>query len=370
MSRNNISGTEDIKPPLKDDPNLIKNMILGVICIAIVSVVLFWVTEKDTSTVIAFLMATAGYISLCTKEISPEKKGVKVTLWTPSREYLYTGGLYWRWFLFQWFYLFPTEQVIIDVPEQEVLTERKTINEEPYSAANVWVDAAFYFFWPDTAEGLCDAYKKAPNPYDMDKLYKFFTPSLATLVRRVAGRFSWIEVQKGGEEYVDALHQEIAGNKNGPVVKAGITDFSVENKKVKLPEPLEEKLSAEQQADFELKAGKNIAELDKIKRVKAGEGDAEARRLILEAMEGSPEMAKLLTLQEMAQGDASTIFFELPAGLKDAMSGTTSDKIPDELRSFWQTMPEELRALWKTMPKAQRSELLQEFVKSVQTKKK
>lgn len=358
-SRNDLTGEGGTKPPLKDDPNLIKNIILGMVYIAFVSVILFWMTGKDISTVATFLIATAGYISLCPKKISPEEKGIKVTLWTPSRKYVYTGGLYWRWFLFQWFYLFPTEQVIIDIPEQEVLTERKTINEEPYSAANVWVDAAFYFFWPDTAEGLCDAYKKAPNPHNMDKLYNFFTPSLATLVRRVAGRFSWIEVQKGGEEYVNALHQEIEDNKNGPVVKSGIDDFSVENKKVKLPPELEEKLSAEQQSIFNLRAGIKDAELEKIKLIEAGKGNAEARKLILEAMEKSPEMAKLLTLQEMAQGEASTIFFELPTGLKDAMTGTTSGEIP-----------EELKALWQTIPKAQRSKFLQEAIKSMQTKKK
>jgi|GEM_PF-2904922 len=345
-----------VKPPLKNDPNLLPKIFSGIAGIIAIS----WIMSlaEQAPVIPYFWIAAIIYSAACLKNISPEEKGIKITLWTPDEKYKYTGGLYWRWFLFQWFYLFPTEQVIIDIPEQKVITakEIEIIDGEKrvYSEAEIRVNAVLYFFWPDTPKGLCEAYRKAPSPYNLEKLHKFFKPSLAATVRRVAGRFSWLRVRMSEEGYVDALHKEVEDNEKGPIVKAGITDFNIENESVELPPTLEALITAMQEAAYEKDAGEIKAELERIKLAKKGEGDAEARERILAAMAKNPEMAKLLTLQEMAQGPASTIFVEIPRELKGALSG---DEIPQDLID-----------LWKTIPKSQRTSIMTEFLKSLKKK--
>jgi regulator of protease activity HflC (stomatin/prohibitin superfamily) len=341
-----------VKPPLKDSPKLLLNIFLGLVGVIAVSVIM------DPASRCYFWLAVIVYSVACLKNISPEEKGIKVTLWTPNESYMHTGGLYWRWFLFQWFYLFPTEQVILNIPEQQVVTAEKTVTidgkEKVYSEADIGVDAVLYFFWPNNPVDLCQAYRKAPSPSDLAKLHKFFKPSMAATIRRVAGRFSWLEVRVSGQEYMDTLHNEISGNIRGPIVKSGITDFNIENELVKLPPELEKAITMEQEAIYAKEAGKHNAELDKIKITKEGEGKAEARRAILAAMAENPEMAKLLTLQEMAQGGASTIFYELPKELRGAISEVE--------------IPEELQQLWNALPKPERTVLMTEFLKSLKKK--
>jgi len=366
----NIWGKEKIeygpvKPPLKDDPNLLLNIFLGVVGIVIISFIMLLANQV----LLAFFLwiAIIVYSAACLKNISPEKKGIKITLWTPDEKYMYTGGLYWRWFLFQWFYLFDTEQVIIDIPEQKVITAKETITidgeKEVYSEAEIGVNAVLYFFWPDTPEGLCKAYRKAPNPHDLEKLHKFFKPSLAATVRRVAGRFSWLRVRTSEEKYVDALHKEVESNKRGPMVKSGITDFNIENESVELPLQLEALITAKQEASFEKQAGKIKAELEKIKLVKEGEGNAKARELKLAAMAKNPEMAVVLMYEEMAKGESSTIFAEIP----DVFRGNIKEK---DFAALGKNVPEELRSIWKTLNQAERTLIMKEATKKLLGKKK
>lgn len=345
-----------VKLPLKDNPSLLLKIFLGVAGIVIVSLVML-LAEQVLAMALLWI-AVIVYIAACLKDITPEEKGIKITLWTPDEEYMYTGGLYWRWFPFQWFYLSPTEQVIIDIPEQKVITAKETATidgeKKVYSEAEIGVNAVLYFFWPDNPKGLCEAYRKAPDPHNLEKLNKFFKPSLAATVRRVAGRFSWLRVRMSEQEYMNALHEEVKDNEKGPMVKAGITDFNIENESVELPPALEKLITAMQEATYEKDAGEINAELERIKLAKKGEGDAEARERILAAMAKNPEMAKLLTLQEMAQGPASTIFVEIPKELKGALSG---DEIPPDLVN-----------LWNTIPKSQRTGIVTEFLKSLKKK--
>lgn len=332
-----------VKSPLKDDPSLLLKIFLGVVGIIIIS---WLMLLAGRVLAIPFLwIAVIVYIATCIKNITPEEKGVKITLSTPDERHMYTGGYYWRWFLFQWFYLVPTEQVVIDIPEQKVITAEEVVvtddgRKKVYSEANIEINAVLYFFWPDTPLGLCEAYRKAPSPYNQDKLHRFFEPSLAAMIRGVAADFSWLKVRMNDQEYVDALQKEVRENVKGPISKACITDFSIENKLVSLPPELEKKITAEQEAIYAKEAGKHDAELDRIRRVEAGKGNAEAIKLELEAMAENSEMARVRALQKMAEGDASTIFVEIPKELTGALSG---DEIPQEFANIWNALPKSER---------------------------
>lgn len=339
----NVEEYGPIKPPLKDDPSLIPKIFLGIGGMIIISWVML--SEEQDLMIPFFWIAVIVYSVACLKNITPEEKGIKIILNTPDERHMYTGGLYWRWFFFQWFYLFPTEQVVIDIPEQEVITAEETITSDSgrkkvYSEAKVGINAVLYFFWPDTPEGLCEAYRKAPNPYSQEKLHRFFEPSLAAMIRGVAADFSWLKVRMNEQEYVDALQKEVKDNKKGPISKACITDFSIENKLVSLPPDLEKQITAEQEAIYAKEAGKHTAELNRIQKIEAGKGDAEAIRLELEAMAENPEMSRVRALQKMAEGDASTIFVEIPKELSGALSG---NEIPQEFADIWNTLPKSQR---------------------------
>ena len=346
-----------VKPPLKDDPNLPLKIFLGVVGIIVISWVML--LAKQVLVIPFFWIAVIVYSVACLKTITPEEKGIKMTLNTLDEKYMYTGGLYWRWFFFQRFCLFPTEPLIIDIPRQEVVTAEEVITtsegkRKVYSEATIGIDAVLYAFWSDTPEGLCEAYRKAPNPFNPDKLYRFFEPSLAAMIRGVAADFSWLRVRMNDRDYVDALQKEVRDNKEGPISKACITDFSIENKEVKLPPELEKLITAEQEAILTKEAGKHGAELNRIQKIEAGKGNAEAISLELKAMAENPEMSRVRALQKMAEGEASTIFVEIPRELKGALSG---DEIPQEFVD-----------IWKTIPKSQRANIATELAKL--TKKK
>ena len=327
-----------VKPPLKDDPNFILKVFLGVVGIAVISFAMF--LAEQVLVIPFFWIAVIVYSAACLKNITVKEKGVKETLSTLDEEYMYTGGYYWRWFLFQRFHLFSTEPLIINIPRQDVVTAEEIIitsegKRKVYSEAKIGIDAVLYAFWSNTPMGLCEACRKAPNPFDKDKLYEFFEPSLAAMIRGVAADYSWLRVRMNDRDYVDALQKEVRDNKEGPISKACITDFSIENKEVKLPLELNKLITAEQEAVYEKAAGEIKAELKKIEIIKEGEGNAEATEILLKVMDKYPEAARYLTQQKMAQGPASTIFYEIPKG---------GDELAQKISSLLKVMSKSERA--------------------------
>ena len=353
---NEIELSYNIMPPLKDDPNLSKNISLGLIWIGIVSVVIF-IVSRNFIDILFFWFLAGVFIIACLKHISPERKGIRVTLGTPEipeSDEVYSGGIYWRWFLLQKFYLFPTEATIIDIPPQDVVTasveeDLEGRGKKIYAEAKITVNAVIYFFWPNTASGLCNAYKNAPHPDNLEKLHKFFKPYLASKVRKIAGNFSWLRVRVSSDDYEKAMHDGIADDRKGAIRKAGITDFKVENELVTLPKELEDSITAEQVSLLKKAAGKHDAELKKITLMAEGDGVAYTRGQVLKAMKDYPAEAIKLMYEEMAKGESSTIFFELPGEMKDMLEQGAN-------------LPDELKAVWDVMPKAQRSHLAKEFL--------
>lgn len=353
--REEREGKNKVKLPLIKDPNLYKKIIWGLIMIFGFSAVVLFVTKDWMATILSFVMM-AILAMVCIKDIGAEYKGFKITLWTPNTEYLYTGGAFWRLFLLEWFYLFPTEQIVIDIPKQQVITEEKTRNGKTVSSAVIDIDSVLYAFWPDNAEDLVAAYKKAPDPFNEAKLFKFFAPYLAAVIRRIAGRFDWIEVQQTQRSFTEALSEEIQNDSEGPFAKSRIKDFTIQFQLVILPTDLSVAISKPQIATFNLEAGKKDAELDRIKKQKAGEGDAYARKQLLAAMKEYPVQAINIMYEEMAKGQASTIFFELPSEMKSII-GQGGE------------IPEELKAIWDVTPKSQRSFMVKEFLLWLKNKK-
>ena len=298
-----------------------------------IALILFGFQIIDQWTAVAVVVLGAAYSFSCCETIGGEEKAIKTRFKRPLPDKIFTSGLHWLWRPIEWFYKFPTEEQEIDIPSQEVITAKRIMEVDTivtdkktgtssikkvlkeYSEAIITIDGTFLYFWPDTAKGLVDAYKKAPNPNNEQRLFKFFTNPIAAILRRVSGRYSWLEVREGTPEYLDKLHKEITKEKMSPIIKAGIDEFRVYNTKVKLPEDLEKSITGPQVAALDKQSAITTAEAERIKLEEEGKGKAAARKAIFQAVEESEQGATLealLTLREMAQGQASTIFYELP----------------------------------------------------------
>ena len=344
----------NILPPLKDDPNLLRNIALGSIWVGVMSVIIFLVSRNFTDIYFFWLLASV-YSIFCLKNISPERKGIRVHLGTPEvpeSDEVYSGGIYWRWLFLQKFYLYPTEATIINIPPQDVVTASFRENtggiNKIYAEAKITIDAVIYFFWPNTASGLCDAYRNAPHPDNLKKLHEFFKPYLASRVRKIAGNFSWLHVRVSSDDYENAMHNGIAKDKRGAICKSGITDFIVENEKVTLPEELEDSITAEQVSLLKKEAGKHDAELLKITKMAEGDAAAYSREKLLKAMKEYPAEAIKLMYEEMAKGPSSTIFFELPVEMKDMLNKGSN--------------VEGFKSMWEVLPNAEKSFLAKELL--------
>ncbi|MBW6441068.1 SPFH domain-containing protein [Patescibacteria group bacterium] len=377
---NEIKLENNIIPPLIHDPILWQKILGWIIFMGFFSLVIYAINNNIWE-VIAFCALVIVYSAACLKNITPEEKGIGITLSTPEMrkdDKVYSGGVYWRWFPLQWFYLFPTEQTIINIPRQSVVTAEKIIPstnehnvERPakvYTEANIDVDAVIYFFWPNTASDLCEAYRNAPSPYNLAKLFEFFKPYLSSKVRETIGQCSWLEVRMSTPNYRKIMYEAIASDKEGAFSKSRITKFNIENELVVLPKILEDAISKEQVAMFNKTAGVIDAELNKIKIKKAGEGTADAaqklgvatadaREKLLAVMKKYPIQAVNIMYEEMAKGQASTIFFELPSGMK-SMLNQGGD------------IPSELKEIWDVTPKAQRAHLVEEIMLPLSNKNK
>jgi len=340
-AKNDEETSYNILPPLKDDPYLLIKIVIGTIVTVILSIAIFAI-NKNVIEVFVFLLLAIVYYIACLKKVSAERKGIGITLWTPKipdSDKIYSGGIYWRWFPFQWLYLWPTEQTVIDIPKQKVVTAEKVIPAtatrelKVYTEANIEINAVVYFFWPNTASGLLCAYKNAPHPDNLEKLFTFFKPYLASKVRKIAGRFSWLDVRMSTDDYEKELHDGIVNDTEGAIRKAGITKFKVENEIVTLPETLEDSITKEQEEIYKKAAGIHTAELNKIAIKAKGEGDAYAREQLLKAMKRYPTQAVNIMYEEMAKGESSTIFFELPSEMKEMLK--EGGDVPDELKAIW-----------------------------------
>ena len=367
--------------PRTEPPETIQEILqrIGIIAGVTAVLALIFAATKQVQSVVAVIILGTVYTFLCYQIIGGEERALKRRWGRPLEDKVYNSGLVGKWWPIEDFYIFPTEEQQVDLPPQIVITAIKEIATKTsegttikklYSEAKIRIDTTFYWFWPETAKELVNAYKKAPNPNNKPALLNFFGNSVAALVRRVSGRYSWLEIRQGTDEYLREIHDEIKNEPMSPVVMAGVKKFRVYNTDVKLPEGLEEAITAPQIARLKKEATITTAEGEQARLTKEGIGRAEAERKKREAIfktvkeyEDGVIIETLLTLREMALGQASTIFYELPTQItgrlgKALESGEIKEGTAKELLELWKLMPEETRKKIKDFVEKQKKEIM------------
>lgn len=143
-------------------------------------------------------------------------------------------------------------------------------------------------------------------------------------IRSAAARRTWFQIYYERQEFEEAvesrlLEQGKLDHADSIFVKSGIRDrqkLRISLTQVNLPKALRESVNAEQEALFRAEATRRTAEAERYKREQEGQGLAEARKKLYDAIRGASRAEgdqnrlaeALVTLREMAQGQASTIF--------------------------------------------------------------
>lgn len=252
-------------------------------------------------------------------------------------------------FLFPFYELrrFPMVIQQFKVPVGKVVTRPGTPQapnhpQRPLGSAELDLEVVVNYQWD--VSNLAPAVANAPPPTGPDgkphpDLLAILTPEVDDATKTAAANRTWYDIyfDRGGmesdiEQYLLGTTPPQAGRpvRVSALVRAGLRDsarISISLPKVDLPETLKTAINEEQTALFrgeatrraaeaEADATKRRAEAERFKREQEGIGLAEARKKLYDAIRGAslPEGEQnrlaeaLVTLREMAQGQASTIF--------------------------------------------------------------
>lgn len=263
------------------------------------------------------LMITA-WLLLGLGVIKENERGVKILLGKPYA--VIESGLYWAPFLLAKINRYTTQIVELNFDRAGVFTKSGKIAGEhrEYGPANVGIDISFRFRWPTDRDQLIEAVKVLPDPENKAALTSVFEEPILDAVRNIGGEKIWIELTRKrmhfGKSVLDSIMAVAADGSvhEGNLIKLShITDLTVAVAHVEVPTQLLESLTAQEIASLQKAATIITAEGEKRKRELEGEGAAEAKKRLLEAIGGEDryiEIQKLLSLEAMAQGPATTIF--------------------------------------------------------------
>lgn len=238
-------------------------------------------------------------------------------------------------------------------------------------AAELTLGVVMNFQW--NVSNLRPAVANAPPPLDErgevhPQFRKLVEPEIDDATRRAAAPKTWYEIyyDRGGMEQ---RIEEILSAPDSTLARAGIRDsasIKISLPQVDLPDALRDTINEEQAALFKAEATKRAAEAERYKREQEGTGLAEARKKLFEAIRGASRVEgdqnrlaeALVTLREMAQGQASTIF------VPEAVTLTLG-------QAFGESRPQQvLQMLFAGLTGEQKENLLKEALREIGKREK
>lgn len=312
-----------------------KNLMFVIAAIAIAIASWLWIRED----VAIWVEVVALWYVLGFEIIRENERAVMVLLGDPL--YVVKSGLRWRAFLLGKFLRYPTGVIELNFKRAGIITRKGTLpanadgNQESrvFGSANVGADTSFRFRWPRESSDLINCVKLLPSPNDTPALISIFEEPVLDHVRNAGGKKIWVElardrkgfaeeVRKNFIEYVASAHDSDKTDTGNIIVDSKIEDPIVAIAHLEIPPELLNSLTAEEIAQQEKSASIIRAEGEKQKVILEGEGKAKAREIFIQAIGNQPEgirIQSLLTLEAMAQGNATTIF-PIPTNLMDQLS--------------------------------------------------
>jgi regulator of protease activity HflC (stomatin/prohibitin superfamily) len=244
-------------------------------------------------------------------------------------------GPTWTWILWpvERFVLYP-KVVRMEFPDFQVTTKESEYGDHRWEKVLVTVEKpTLYFKWPAGA-GLKKAFKNLPGPDETEKIHNIFKEIIINTLRSYYSALTWQEISENPRQvYPDVLNQ-LREDKDmtNPFYRGGVEPIEVSVQGIKLPRELEEVISRPEAAAFRAKETVITAEATAKQISFVGEGEANARRAIFDAIrQGELPKEVLLTLREMAKGK-STKFVMLPPEILQVFQGVlghqaTSDEL-------------------------------------------
>lgn len=344
---------------------------------------MFWIMiGVSVSIGLNFLYAMLGIhwmIAICIvlfalwfRVIPADVSALKIRMEKPVEGKVYTKTWAFAFWPFEKFVYWTREQVFLDFEPQKVISGRKKVSfpqgggEKVYSQANIEVDSAMYFNWPEEYDELVDAYEKGPDPGNEEAIKKHLQDYVISIIRERMGEISWMEAKQGwvfleiedpndstktikirktlNEFILEALvdPKKIEDDEGGitstrisnPIFQAKMQDVRVVITDVALPEALQAAISLPEIAEYQGTATKIKAAADKERDILDGDAKAANRKKIYEAIQGSgaesTQLEVLYTLREMAQGTSNTILYGLPPNVANLLKEKTGMEMTDE----------------------------------------
>lgn len=268
--------------------------------------------------------------------VKENERGIKVILGYPYQTV--ESGPRWLPFLLGKMLHYGTGIVELNFTKPAgIITKRGKIAGEnrDFGPANIGASVSFRFRWP---EDLVKAVKLLPPPprnKDDEEgkaaLTSIFEEVVLDDVRNVGGKKVWFELARDRKTFAREINQSLSEviDANGHpvegniIIDSGIQQPTVAIDHLEIPPELLASLTAEEIAQLEKAATITRAEGEKRKRQLEGEGTADAKSKLLDAIRAQPEnlrIQSLLTLEQMAQGQATTIF-PIPTDIMNTLSG-------------------------------------------------
>lgn len=247
---------------------------------------------------------------------------------------------------------YPSGKVPLEMPTfAGIVTKAGRYEGEDFGPANVKAQVVVYFNYP-IGDELLKAVKQLPPPEDKAAMIDLFEEPLLEVVRNEGGKQTWFQLSRERSRFSNLITEAINDGStpsgiNRLVNETGLVDVEVSVKHLDVPESILLKLDDQEEARLE-RAGIKIraeAERDRLKVV--GEGIANAKKQLIDVLTEKPENVQaqaLLTLIEMAQGPATTIF-PISTNLTDVLSNITGRSMgsSEQIAQAFHALPKDVR---------------------------
>jgi regulator of protease activity HflC (stomatin/prohibitin superfamily) len=226
---------------------------------------------------------------------------------------------------------FSTNLIELNFQKAGVITAAK----EGFGEINIGLEMAMYFRWPEGNDLMEKTIKIISNPENIEGIANLFEETVLDTTRSIASSKTWKEIIVNRSTFSKEIKDQLIDEKSDLVRQAGIYQDTIRLavKHLHLPENFENILTEPEIQRIKKEAAKHQAETTKIqmegegkglreRTILHGQGIAEARRLLYDAIGNEPENIQkeiLHTLREMAQGTSNTILFPIPTKLTDAL---------------------------------------------------
>jgi len=146
--------------------------------------------------------------------------------------------------------------------------------------------------------------------------------------------------------------------KESPFIQFALTDVSLAIENVDITnKELQTAISEPEKERVKALAKQLAAEGEKTKREKEGEGDAHARKVMLEVIRDYPELEYLYSFREAAKGTSNTIFYQIPAAFEEKIRGITGGNELSQILA--KLRPEQRKVVEETI-----AQVVEQFQKS------